>query len=49
MGKPVFRLQQAVWLLQHDVPAGQQHGGEGDFLAIVICAPPFDPDDQVVV
>ncbi len=31
------------------VPAGQQHGGEGDFLSIVICAPPFDPDDQIVV
>lgn len=31
------------------VPAGQQHGGDGDFLAIVICAPPFDPDDQIVV
>ncbi len=31
------------------VPAGQQHGGEGDFLSIVICAPPFDPEDQIVV
>lgn len=31
------------------VPAGQQHGGDGDFLSIVICAPPFDPDDQIVV
>lgn len=31
------------------VPAGQEHGGEGDFLSIVICAPPFDPDDQIVV
>lgn len=31
------------------VPAGSPHGGEGDFTAIVICAPPFDPDDQIVV
>jgi quercetin dioxygenase-like cupin family protein len=31
------------------VPAGSEHGGEGDFHSIVICAPPFDPEDQVVV
>ncbi|MFP4250860.1 MAG: cupin domain-containing protein [Armatimonadota bacterium] len=31
------------------VPAGLEHGGEGDFRSIVICAPPFDPDDQIVV
>lgn len=31
------------------VPAGVVHGGEGDFTAIVICAPPFDPSDQMVV
>ena len=31
------------------VPAGEEHGGEGDFRSIVICAPPFDPDDQIVV
>ncbi len=31
------------------VPAGLEHGGEGDFRSLVICAPPFDPDDQIVV
>jgi mannose-6-phosphate isomerase-like protein (cupin superfamily) len=31
------------------VPAGLPHGGEGDFRSIVICAPPFDPEDQVMV
>lgn len=31
------------------VPAGLEHGGEGDFRSIVICAPPFDPEDQIVV
>lgn len=31
------------------VPAGLEHGGEGDFTALVICAPPFDPGDQIVV
>ncbi|MGI5816591.1 MAG: cupin domain-containing protein [Armatimonadota bacterium] len=31
------------------VPAGLEHGGEGDFRCIVICAPPFDPEDQIVV
>ena len=31
------------------VPAGSEHGGEGDFRSIVICTPPFDPEDQIVV
>lgn len=31
------------------VPTGLKHGGDGDFTAIVICVPPFDPDDQIVV
>ena len=31
------------------VPAGLKHGGDGDFTAIVICVPPFDPDDQIVL
>lgn len=31
------------------VPAGLKHGGDGEFTALVICVPPFDPDDQIVV
>ncbi|MEA3403877.1 MAG: cupin domain-containing protein [Armatimonadota bacterium] len=31
------------------VPAGLEHCGEGDFQTIVVCAPPFDPEDQIVV
>ena len=31
------------------VPPGLEHGGDGDFRSIVICAPPFDPEDQIVV
>ncbi len=31
------------------VPSGMPHGGEGQFTALVIIVPPFDPDDQIVV
>jgi len=31
------------------LPSGLAHGGDGDFTAIIVCAPPFDPEDQIVV
>jgi mannose-6-phosphate isomerase-like protein (cupin superfamily) len=52
-GSGVLRVGQEEYALEPGltiyVPAGEEHGGEGDFQSIVICAPPFDPDDQIVV
>jgi len=31
------------------IPTGLPHGGAGRFTAIVVCVPPFDPEDQIVV
>jgi len=46
VGEESFPLQPGATVY---VPAGLPHGGEGDFTSIVVCAPPFDPADQVVV
>lgn len=46
VGRETYALEPGATIY---VPAGLEHGGEGDFRAIVICAPPFDPDDQIVV
>ncbi len=46
VGRGRFALSPGVTIY---VPAGLEHAGEGDFTAIVICAPPFDPEDQMVV
>lgn len=46
VGQEKYELHPGVTVY---VPAGQEHGGEGDFRCIVICAPPFDPEDQIVV
>ncbi|MFW5869096.1 MAG: cupin domain-containing protein, partial [Armatimonadota bacterium] len=52
-GSGTLRVGDAEYDLQAGltiyVPAGLEHGGEGDFHSIVICTPPFDPDDQIVV
>ncbi len=31
------------------IPTGITHGGAGQFTAMVVCIPPFDPNDQIVV
>jgi len=31
------------------IPTGVPHAGSGKFTAIVVCIPPFDPEDQIVV
>jgi len=31
------------------VPAGVTHCGRGDFVAVIVVNPPFDPDDEIVV
>ena len=46
VGRERFELSPGVTIY---VPAGLEHAGAGDFTAIVICAPPFDPEDQIVV
>ncbi len=46
VGEETFDLAPGVTVY---VPAGLPHGGEGDFTAIVVCAPPFDPTDQIMV
>ncbi len=46
IGRERFDLSPGVTVY---VPPGVEHGGDGDFTAIVICAPPFDPEDQIVV
>jgi mannose-6-phosphate isomerase-like protein (cupin superfamily) len=46
VGEDCFDLEPGVMVY---VPAGLTHEGHGDFTSIVICAPPFDPEDQIVV
>ena len=46
VGEEAFELSPGVTVY---VPAGVPHGGEGDFTSIVVCAPPFDPADHIVV
>ncbi|HUS81164.1 MAG TPA: cupin domain-containing protein [Armatimonadota bacterium] len=46
VGEQSFELEPGVTVY---IPAGLTHGGEGDFTSIVICVPPFDPADQIVV
>ncbi len=46
VGRERFELAPGVTVY---VPAGLEHAGDGHFRAIVICAPPFDPEDQIVV
>ena len=31
------------------IPPGKVHAGRGRFVTVVVCVPPFDPDDQVTV
>ncbi len=46
VGREEFALAPGVTIY---LPAGLAHGGDGDFTAIVVCAPPFDPEDQIVL
>ncbi len=46
VGAEAFDLEPGVTIY---IPTGTPHGGQGDFTAIVVCIPPFDPDDQIVV
>ncbi len=52
-GEGTLRVDRETYDLQAGtavyVPPGLEHEGAGDFRAIVICAPPFDPEDQIVV
>lgn len=46
VGDEVFDLEPGATIY---IPTGTPHGGQGDFTAIVVCIPPFDPNDQIVV
>ena len=46
IGEEVFEVEPGTALY---IPPGKVHAGRGGFVAAVVCVPPLDPDDQVVV
>lgn len=46
VGDEVFDVEPGTAIY---VPPGKVHAGRGGFVTVVVCVPPFDPDDQFVV
>ncbi len=46
VGDEVFEVEPGTAIY---IPPGMVHASKGDFVTVVVCVPPFDPDDQFVV
>jgi len=46
VGEEVFDVEPGTAVY---IPPGVVHAGKGGFVTVVVCVPPFDPDDQIVV
>ena len=46
VGDEVFEVEPGTAIY---IPAGKVHAGRGGFVSVVVCVPPFDPEDQIAV
>ena len=46
VGDEVFEVEPGTAIY---IPPGQVHAGKGGFVTVVVCVPPFDPEDEIVV